>query len=121
MMFFPGVLLSLFSNDSKLIASGIIPLRIIVMLFPTLGITIIGGSFFQAIGKALPATIITVSRQLLFLLPAIFILPLFFDLNGVWLSWPVSDFLAFLVTGIFVLREISIINKSLEAEACSIA
>ncbi len=121
LMFFPGVLLSLFSNDSELIASGITPLRIIVILFPTLGITIIGGSFFQAIGKALPATIITVSRQLLFLLPAIFILPLFFDLNGVWLSWPVSDFLAFLVTGIFVLREVSIINKSLETETCRIA
>ena len=54
-------------------------------------------------------------RQLVFLLPAIFILPLFFDLNGVFLAWPVSDFLSSIVTLIFLLLELKLINKSISS------
>jgi len=114
MMFFPGLLLSFFSSNSELVASGILPIRIIVILLPSLGVQILGGNLFQAIGKPSPALIITLSRQLLFLIPAILILPLFFGLNGVWLSWPVSDFLAFLITGIFICNEVKIINRTQE-------
>jgi len=83
------------------------------MLLPILGFLIVGGSLFQAIGKPVPALIINFSRQVVFLLPAIFILPIFFGLNGVFLSWPVSDFLSFIVTIIFIIIEIRIINKSI--------
>ena len=116
MIFFPGLLLSFFSSNSELVTSGILPIRIIVILLPLLGVLILGGNLFQAIGKPSPALIITLSRQLLFLIPAILILPLFFGINGVWLSWPVSDFLAFLVTGIFICNEVKIINRTQEAE-----
>jgi len=116
-MFFPKPLLSLFSGGNELIANSALPMRLIAIFLPLLGFLIIGGSLFQAIGKPSPALILTLSRQLLFLIPSILMLPLFFGLNGVWLSWPVSDFLAFLVTSILVYREIKIINKTLEAKS----
>jgi len=114
-MFFPRYLLNIFTNDPELINIGILPMRIIVVFLPIIGFLIVGGVIFQTIGKPLPALIIDFSRQLIFLIPAIFILPLFFGLNGVMLSWPVSDFLSFLVTGAFVLQELKILNKKIEA------
>ena len=87
-------------------------MRIIVVFLPILGFLIVGGTLFQAIGKPIPALIINFSRQVIFLIPAIFILPMFFGLNGVFLSWPVSDFLSFAVTVVFVIREVRIINRT---------
>jgi putative MATE family efflux protein len=120
LMFFPKFLLRFFSSDPELIKNGLLPLRIIIALFPALGFQIIGGSFFQAIGKAWPATIITISRQVIFLIPAIIILPLLFGLNGVWMSWPFSDFMDLIVTGIFILWELKIINKSIKLDNISL-
>ncbi|MBC7333115.1 MAG: MATE family efflux transporter [Actinobacteria bacterium] len=116
MMFFPEFLLSIFSSSKEFVTRGVLPIRIMVVLLPTLGIQILGGNLFQAIGKPVPALVLTLSRQLVFLIPAIIILPIFFGLNGVWLSWPVSDFLASLITGVFVFKEISIFNRTLRVE-----
>ena len=71
----------------------------------------IGGGLFQAIGKALPALIITISRQILFLIPAVLILPIFFGVDGVWLSVPVADFLSLVVTGIWIFKEVKAFDK----------
>ncbi len=113
-MFFPQLLFRIFTDNTQVINNGIVPMRIIVMLFPILGFLIVGGSLFQAIGKPVPALIINFSRQVIFLLPAIFILPIFLGLNGVFLSWPVADFLSFIVTIVFILIEIRIINKRID-------
>ena len=115
-MFFPKYLLGIFSNDPELINMGVLPMRIVVVFLPLLGFLIVGGVIFQSIGKPLPALIIEFSRQVIFLIPAIFILPLFFGLNGVMLSWPVSDFLSFLVTGVFVIQELRILNRSIKTQ-----
>lgn len=111
MMFFPKYLLRIFTDNTQVINNGILPMRIIVIFLPILGFLIVGGALFQAIGKPIPALIINFSRQVIFLTPAIFILPIFFNLNGVFLSWPVSDLLSFAVTVVFVLRELRIINR----------
>lgn len=116
-MFFPRQLLNLFSNDPGLINIGVLPMRFIVVLMPILGFLIVGGVIFQAIGKPVPAFIIQFSRQIIFLIPAIFILPIFFGLNGVMLSWPVSDFLSFLVTIAFIIQEMRLLNRGKEARA----
>jgi len=108
---FPNLMLKIFSNDKNLISSGIMPLRITTIFFITLGIQFIGGSFFQAIGKAIPALILNIARQIIFLIPAIAILPIFFKLNGVWASLPLSDFLATVLTIIFIFNELKTINK----------
>jgi Na+-driven multidrug efflux pump len=90
------------------------PLRIIIALFPALGFVFIGGTFFQAIGKAMPALVITLARQLVFLIPAILVFPIFWGLNGIWFSWPFSDFMDFIVTSIFIIMELKLINREID-------
>jgi len=111
-MFFPQYLLRIFTDNTQIISNGIVPMRIIVIFLPILGFLIVGGTLFQAIGKPVPALIINFSRQVIFLIPAIFVLPMFLGLNGVFLSWPTSDFLSFVVTAVFVIRELRIINRT---------
>lgn len=108
---FPKLMLSIFSSNRDLVAIGILPLRITTALFITLGIQFIGGSFFQAIGKVVPALILNISRQVIFLLPGIIILPIFFKLNGVWFSLPLSDFLSTALTLFFIAYELKLIKK----------
>ncbi|HEY4662104.1 MAG TPA: MATE family efflux transporter [Candidatus Humimicrobiaceae bacterium] len=111
MMIFPAFVISFFSNDVNLISKGTNILRIVIICFPFIGVQMLGGGLFQAMGKAAPALILTMSRQVLFLIPAAFLLPLIFGLNGVWLSVPVSDFLSIAITTGWILREIKNFNK----------
>jgi len=120
MVGFPQILINIFTNDPDLIEKGAMPLRLIASLIPLWAFPILGGTFFQAIGKARPALVITLSRNIIIFIPAIFILPIFFGLTGVWISWPVVDFLSFLIVGIFLVREIRIINKNIEIEKIKI-
>jgi putative MATE family efflux protein len=114
MVIFPELLLGIFTSDMEVIEKGVMPLRLIAMLAPVWSFPVLGSAFFQAIGKARPSLIITLSRDLFFFIPSIFILPLFFKLWGVWASWPLTDFCCFLMTAIFLIREIRIINRKIE-------
>jgi putative MATE family efflux protein len=111
MVAFPQALIGIFTDDPQIIKNGVMPLRLIAILAPLWGIPIIGGAFFQAIGKARPALIINLARQILIFIPSVIILPLFFDLLGVWISWPFTDFFSVIISGIFMIREIKVINK----------
>jgi Na+-driven multidrug efflux pump len=102
---FPSGLLGMFSNDELLLEQGVKTIRIVGLLLPFIGIQVIGAGMFQALGKAVPALLLSMSRQILFLIPLILILPNFFGLNGIWISFPIADFSAFSVTMIFFLRE----------------
>jgi putative MATE family efflux protein len=113
LMIFPRQLLGFFSKDIGFVNLGVAPLRIIIATFPLLGFQFVSGTLFQAIGKPLPATIITLARQVLFLIPAIFIFPTFWGLTGIWMSWPFSDVMDFIVCGIFIAWEIKVINRML--------
>lgn len=121
MVIFPESLISIFTSDINVIEKGVGPLRLIAMLAPLWSFPILGSAFFQAIGKARPALVITLTRDLFFFIPAIFILPIFFDLMGVWISWPVTDFCCFFITAIFLIREIKIINRNIEIERAKLA
>ena len=116
MMGFPGQILGLFTSDASLIQMGITPIRIIVILLPFIGFQILGGSLFQAIGKTIPARIIILSRQLLLLIPAVLILPLFFGLTGIWLAVPVSSFFSILITFGFVYWQNREFNRMIKLE-----
>lgn len=102
LMAIPGRILNIFTSDASLIQLGILPMRIIVSLMPFIGFQVLGGSLFQAIGKTVPSLIIILSRQLLLLLPAIMILPIFFGLTGLWLSIPVSNLVSIIMTAAFL-------------------
>jgi len=106
MMLFPAGIIKWFTSDAEFIEKGVFPLRAVIIFLPVVGIQMLGGGFFQAIGKALPALIITISRQVLFLIPAVFILPVFLGIDGVWLSVPVADILSITMTGTWLLFEI---------------
>lgn len=114
MVIFPESLISIFTNDINVIEKGVGPLRLIAILAPLWSFPILGSTFFQAIGKARPSLIITLSRDLFFFIPAVFILPILFDLLGAWISWPFTDFCCFLITTIFLIKEIRIINRNIE-------
>ena len=111
MMALPATVIHMFTSDKEFISKGIFPLRAVIIFLPLLGIQMLGGGLFQAIGKAVPALIITISRQILFLIPAVILLPILLGVDGVWLSVPLADFLSILVTGIWIYKEIGMFNK----------
>jgi Na+-driven multidrug efflux pump len=78
-------------------------MRFTFLLFPVVGFQMVTSSFFQSIGKARVSIVLSLSRQVLFLIPFLIVLPLFWGLKGVWAAGPSSDFMAVVVT-FFVLK-----------------
>ena len=97
-IFFPRMAVSLFTNDINMIEISANAMRISVIMFPVIGIQIVISNFFQSIGKAKISIFLSLTRQFIFFIPALFILPPLFKLNGAWASMPVSDGLAFFVS-----------------------
>jgi len=96
--FFPAVLARMFTDHPDLIAMSVNGLRHCTALFFLVGAQIVSAGYFQSMGRASIAVFISLSRQLLFLLPGLLFLPDFFGLDGVWISLPVADGLAFTVS-----------------------
>ncbi len=107
---FPEQLMNIFTSDKMLIEEGISAIRISVLALPFVGFQIIGSALYQSIGKARPSFILSMSRQVFFLIPLVIILPRFFELNGVWIAFPISDLLAFALTFTMVSRELKSLN-----------
>ena len=87
----PEKILSLFIKDATLVASGRTNALLAISVFPLLAIMIINLTLFQAMGKAKPAGILVISRQLLFYIPTVLLLPLVFGVRGVWVAAPAVD------------------------------
>jgi putative MATE family efflux protein len=102
---FPGAFFGIFSTDADLIASGEAALRIMVLATPIIGINVISTTVFQAIGKARPSFILSMCRQILFLIPLVLLLPRYFDISGVWLAFPLSDLMAGLLSTFLIVKE----------------
>jgi len=105
LFFFPGPIMRIFSTDAALVYQGTHAIKLVFLAFWLVGFHIVGSTIFQAIGKAVPTFILSTSRQILFLIPLIFILPRFFGINGIWLSFPVADTLSFMVTLVMVIPQ----------------
>ncbi|HPK30402.1 MAG TPA: MATE family efflux transporter [Bacteroidales bacterium] len=101
-MFFPEVPVSLFTRDPELKAIASRGFRIGVSLFPIVGFQMVTSNFFQSLGLARRAIFLSLSRQLLFLIPCLAILPGFFGVDGVWISMPVSDAIASIVAALML-------------------
>jgi putative MATE family efflux protein len=102
----PEPIFRLFSEDLDLIQAGTPVLRVVVLIVPFIGIQMIGSSYFQAVGKARPAFFLGLSRQFIFLLPMMIVLPLTFGLWGVFAAFPAADFLSTLVTGLWLWKDV---------------
>jgi putative MATE family efflux protein len=103
---FPRAILTVFTSDTEALALAVPALKIIMLMIPMIGLQAIGSSFFQSIGKAVPAFFLGLSRQFLFLIPLVLILPRFFGLSGVWMAFPIADLMATLITTIWMLIEL---------------
>jgi putative MATE family efflux protein len=98
LVFFPGPIFRIFSNELDLISIGKTLSRFMAIGLPTVGYQMIAISLFQALGKAGPALFLAVSRQVVFLIPMVLILPRLFGLIGLWFTFPAADSVSFLVT-----------------------
>ncbi|MBO7202490.1 MAG: MATE family efflux transporter [Paludibacteraceae bacterium] len=99
---FPQTITSFFTTDSHLIEIAKQGMQISFSMFAFVSIPMVAGNFFQSIGKAKISIFLSASRQLLFLIPLMLILPQFFGLMGVWLSLPLSDLFAILLALFYI-------------------
>jgi putative MATE family efflux protein len=116
-LLFPGPILRIFSTDEELIRMGTTATRWLVLGLPLVGYQHIGTSLFQALGKAKPAVFLALSRQVLFLIPMVIILSHLLGLRGVWLSFPASDSISFIVTFVMVTYELRRLTRAHEKNA----
>jgi len=105
-MLFPRLVARLFTVDETLIGMSIVALRYMMAMFCIIGAQMVITNFFQSIGKAKVSIFLSLSRQLLFLVPALFFLPKWLGLEGVWLAMPVSDTLAAIVAYVMLMAYI---------------
>lgn len=106
-------IVSVFTTDEGLINSSAPALRIVFLATPLLAINLIGSAYFQAIGKAMPALLLTLTKQGFFLIPLILILPPIFGLNGIWFSFPIADIGAATITYFYLKRQLNRIKPEL--------
>ncbi len=110
---FPGQMASLFTTDADMVAKCIPALRIIMCVFPLVGPQMMTMSFFQSSQRAGIAILLSTSRQLLFLLPMLLVLPRIMGVYGVWWSFPISDAISFMLAAIFLVRELRRLDKKI--------
>lgn len=109
---FPSQLVSLFSkNDEDLMQFTVYALRVFLLMLPVLGVQVIGSNFFMAVGKPKPAAILSLSRQFIIFIPVLLVLPKYLGLNGIVIAGALSDFLAFIFTGIWLSKYFKDLNK----------
>ncbi len=94
----PTLCARLFTSDATLIGMSATAIRIIMVTFPIVGFQMVITNFFQSIGKAKISMFLSLSRQMLFLLPLLITLPLWFGVDGIWWAMPISDTIAALLT-----------------------
>ena len=117
LMVFPAELAGLFLSDRPdlpeaeqltnafVLEHAPLAMRLVFAATPIIALQLIGAAYFQAVGKAVPALLLTLSRQGFFFIPLILILPSFLGELGVWLSFPIADVLSTIVTGIYLRKE----------------
>ena len=105
---FPELITRMFTTDALVIEKTPTAMRWVFAATPIIAVQLIGSAYFQAVGKSIPALLLTLSRQGFFFIPLIFILPLWYGELGVWMAFPVSDVLSTLLTAYILYRETSV-------------
>ncbi len=118
-MFAPAHVIVLFSHrqqgDPELMAMGSHAIRICLAMYPIIGFQIVSSSYFLAVGKPKQALILGLSRQVLFLIPAVVLLPRVFGLDGVWYAYPTADLCASVLTAVWLGLELRELRRQREA------
>lgn len=104
---FPSQLVGMFNRtDEELLDFGIGAIRMFLIFLPIIGFQIVSANYFQAVGKPRHAAFLSLSRQVLILIPALLILPKFFGLEGLLMAGPAADLTSSIITGIFLANEL---------------
>ena len=111
LVFFPSFVIRIFTKNVDILPQGKQALILLSLAYPLVGFQMIGSMGFMAIGKYRPALILNTLRQLIFLIPFVYILSPIFGLYGIWISFPISDVLAFVVTLVLYRRYIHKLEK----------
>ena len=102
----PESIIKLFeAKNEELLSLGRFGLRLAVLAMPVVGFQVVAGNFFQSVGKAKIAVLLTLLRQVVFLIPLLLIFPGIFGLKGIWMSMPISDTASALIVTFFLIRE----------------
>lgn len=109
--FMPQICARAFTTDQNLIAIAANGININMMAFPVIGFQMVVTNFFQSIGKAGISIFLSLTRQMLFLIPLLVILPPMMGVNGVWYSLPISDTLAAIMAAYMIIRHIKKLKK----------
>ncbi|ERJ11284.1 MATE family efflux transporter [Haloplasma contractile] len=114
----PKYIIQAFTDDQYTINEGARVFRIVIALIPVLGVQFVGATLFQAIGKAAPALFLSLLRQFILLTPLILILPHLYNLElyGVWLAFPIADFLAVIIVYLLMKFQMNLITKKAERQ-----
>ncbi len=107
----PNAFIKVFTNDPQLLEICRDGIRIVFAVFPIVGFQMVTGNFFQSVGMAKKAIFLSLSRQLIFLLPCLLILPTFWGVRDVWWSMPISDALASIVALFLLVNQIKKFKK----------
>lgn len=113
-MVFAEEIVSVFTSNPVIIAETPNAMRWVFAATPIVALQLIGSAYFQAIGKATPALLLTLTRQGFFFIPLVLVLPFYLGEIGVWISFPLADLFSTIVTGYFLRKEI---KQNLEAGA----
>ena len=108
---FPEQCVRLFTSDQTLITLSVHAMRITMVSFPIIGYQMVIANFFQSIGKAKISVFLSLSRQLVFLIPLLLVLPTLYGVDGVWWSMPVADTTSALVTAVIMVLFMRKINR----------
>ena len=109
--FIPELTVSIFTTDDGLINRAATGFRIVVLFFPIVGFQMVTSNFFQSIGMANKAIFLSLTRQLLFLLPCLLVLPQLIGAPGIWWSMPASDLAASIVAAIMLKKQFAIFKN----------
>jgi Na+-driven multidrug efflux pump len=113
---FPHAVASVFTTDQKLINMAAEGLRIVLLFFPIVGFQMVTSNFFQSIGMAGKAIFLSMTRQLLFLLPCLLILPALFGVKGVWFSMPSADLASSIVSAFMLVSQFRKFKRQVVAQ-----
>lgn len=107
-MIFPENIAKVFTTEQAVIDKIPSAMRWVFLATPIVVVQLIGAGYFQAVGKAIPALLLTLTRQGFFFIPLILILPQFYGELGVWISFPISDLISTVITAYFLRREVKL-------------
>ena len=110
-IFLPKMAAGIFTHDEELLELSARAMRIMLLAFPIVGFQMISTNFFQSLGMVKKSVILSLSRQILFLLPLLYILPRYFGADGVWMSFPIADTVATILTIIMLFQIFGKFNR----------